>query len=137
MKLTAAFLALFENASAVVDPGPRTNDDTAYGDIVFSGCQVDRLKRNPRIPDGLYYNHDGSECGALIDETFPKWDQYQNPDNFQIIVPYVFNEEYDASEFGGYEGWQSADAIRWKLGEMNQVGLNVEFVEIAQNETDI
>jgi hypothetical protein len=44
MKLTAAFLALFEDASAVVDPGPRTNDDTAYGDIVFTGCQIDRLQ---------------------------------------------------------------------------------------------
>ena len=45
MKLTAAFLALFENASAVADPaGPRTNDDTTYGDIVFTGCQLDRLQ---------------------------------------------------------------------------------------------
>lgn len=39
MKLTTALLALIENASADY----RTNDDTAYGDIVFSGCQLERL----------------------------------------------------------------------------------------------
>ncbi|CAG5109644.1 Oidioi.mRNA.OKI2018_I69.chr2.g4159.t1.cds [Oikopleura dioica] len=136
MKLSSGLFVLLENAHAAVAPGPRTNDDTAYGDMVFSGCQYERMLKDPRLPSGLHFNHDGSACSSPLERTFPPWRGYQDDADGKFIVPYFFDFGYNNTEYDGFLGEHSASAIRWKLGEMNKK-LNVKFVEIYQDEVDL
>ncbi|CAG5102221.1 Oidioi.mRNA.OKI2018_I69.chr1.g198.t1.cds [Oikopleura dioica] len=116
MKISSALFVLLENASG--QTVGRTHYGTAYGDMVFSGCQYERMKNDPRLQAGVHFNYDGSSCSSPIPRHFPTWRGYQDDSDGKFIVPFFFDSEY-----------KNAD-------EINDL-LNVKFVEIFQDEVDL